>query len=316
MRVLFIYLHITKKQSIVFNEIQRGYTEMAKSFGQRLKALFGIKLFDEQFFEDLEDILIEGDLGASLAYDLSTAVRKLAQSERKKTLNDIQLLMKEELGRYIEEYKVELVENKTNIFLVLGVNGVGKTTTIAKLAHLYKNNNKVLLAAADTFRAAAIDQLDLHAKKLECRIVKQKHGSDPGAVIFDALESAQARGEDLILADTAGRMHNKENLLRELQKIDKIIKSKIEDPSCYKRFLVLDATTGQNGISQTQLFDKAIGLDALILAKYDSASKGGSLIQIGQSLKIPVAYVGYGEKYTDLKPFDKEQFLNSLVGIN
>ena len=153
---------------------------MAKSFGQRLKALFGIKLFDEQFFEDLEDILIEGDLGASLAYELSTAVRKLAQSERKKNLDDIQLLMKEELGKYIEEYKVELVENKTNIFLVLGVNGVGKTTTIAKLAHLYKDNKKVLLAAADTFRAAAIDQLEVHAQKLECRIVKQKHGSDPG----------------------------------------------------------------------------------------------------------------------------------------
>lgn len=289
---------------------------MRKSFGARLKALFGIRTFDEQFFEELEDMLIEGDLGAKTAMDLSDAVRKLARSERSSSQEDLQHLMKQLLSKNISTYIPELVPDLTNIFLILGVNGVGKTTSIAKLATYYKNSGEsVLMAAADTFRAAAIDQLELHAQRTGCRIVKQAHGSDPGAVLFDAMQSAKARGEHLVLADTAGRMHNKENLLRELQKIDKVIKGKIEHPDCYKRFLVIDATTGQNGLSQAQLFHQAIGIDALILTKYDSASKGGSLIQIGETLKLPVAFVGVGEKYEDIHPFDKDDFLDTLVGL-
>lgn len=289
---------------------------MKKSFGAKLKALFGIKTFDEQFFEDLEDMLIEGDLGAKTAMELSDAVRKLAKSQRTTSQEDLQRLMKQQLSGKISSWTPPLVPDLTNIFLILGVNGVGKTTSIAKMATYYKNQGEsVLLAAADTFRAAAIDQLDLHAQRTGCRIIKQTHGSDPGAVIFDAMQSAKAKGEHLVLADTAGRMHNKENLLRELQKIDKVIRNKIEHPDCYKRFLVIDATTGQNGLSQAQLFHQAIGIDALILTKYDSASKGGSLIQIGETLGIPVAFVGVGERYSDIHPFDKEEFLDSLVGI-
>ena len=289
---------------------------MKKSFGARLKALFGIRTFDEQFFEDLEDMLIEGDLGAKCAMDISDAVRKLAKSEKSTSPQDLQRLMKRLLSEKINGYAPALVPDETNIFLILGVNGVGKTTSIAKLATYYKERGEsVLFAAADTFRAAAIDQLDLHAQRTGCRIIKQSHGSDPGAVIFDAMQSAKAKGERLVLADTAGRMHNQENLLRELQKIDKVIRSKITSPDCYKKFLVIDATTGQNGLSQAQLFDQAIGIDALILTKYDSASKGGSLIQIGESLGIPVAFVGVGERYGDIHPFDKEEFLDALVGM-
>ena len=171
-----------------------------------------------------------------------------------------------------------------------------------------------MMAAADTFRAAAIDQLELHAERVGCRIVKHIPGADPGAVLFDAIDSAHAKGERLVLADTAGRMHNKEHLLRELQKIDKVVKSKI-DAQNYKKFLVIDATTGQNGLSQAELFNNAIGIDALILTKYDSAAKGGTIIQICERLGIPVAFVGTGETYKDIHLFDKDEFLDTLVGI-
>lgn len=289
---------------------------MFKKFGSKLKALFSSKKLDESFYEDLEDILVEGDLGASIAMDISDKLREIAKTEKPQTQEELQQIVKKLLSPKINEYKPE-IDDQLSVYLVLGVNGVGKTTSIAKLTAMYeKKGINVLLAAADTFRAAAIDQLELHANRLNVRIVKQKNGSDPGAVIFDAITSAVSKGENLILADTAGRMHNKDNLLRELKKIDKVIKAKGIDEKHYKKFLVIDSTTGQNGFSQAQLFNEAIGIDALILSKYDSEAKGGALIQIGEKLNIPIAYVGVGETYSDIKPFDKEEFLNSLVGLN
>ncbi len=289
---------------------------MRKTFGAKLKAFFRIPTFNEQFFEEFEDMLIEGDLGARTAMEISDAVRARAKEEKKNSAENIQNLVKEVLSTKIEAYEPTLIDGETNLFLILGVNGVGKTTTIAKMATYYQGLGKsVLLSASDTFRAAAIDQLDLHAQRTGTRIVKQGHGADPGAVIFDAIQSGVARGDDLILADTAGRMHTKDNLLRELQKIDKVITSRLPNKEAYKRFLVIDATTGQNGIIQAELFNQAIGIDALILTKYDSQAKGGSLIQIGEKFSIPIALVGTGEKYSDLELFDKEKFLNSLVGI-
>lgn len=289
---------------------------MLKGFGAKLKALFGMSSFDEQYFETLEDFLIEGDLGAKLAMDVSDAVRKLAKSAKSKTQRDLQLLVKSHLEDKVSVFSHELDEKIPTVFLILGVNGVGKTTSIAKLANYYQRQGKqVLLAAADTFRAAAIDQLEVHAQRLGCRIVKQKNGSDPGSVVFDAITSAQAKKEDLILVDTAGRMHNKENLLRELSKIDKIVKGRGIDDAHYKKFLVIDSTTGQNGISQAELFNQAVALDALILTKYDSLAKGGALVQIGEKLHIPIAYVGTGETYADMHPFDKDEFLDTLVGL-
>jgi fused signal recognition particle receptor len=185
------------------------------------------------------------------------------------------------------------------------------------MATYYKNKgNSVLLAAGDTFRAAAIDQLEVHSKRTGARIVKQAFQSDPGAVLYDAIESAKAKKENLILADTAGRMHNKEHLVRELQKMDKVIRSRLPNTKWYKKFLVIDATTGQNGISQAQIFNDAIKIDAIILTKYDSAAKGGALVQICDKLNLPISFVGVGEGYNDFKEFDSDEFLDTLIGIN
>ena len=277
--------------------------------GAKLKALFGFKkTLDSQFFEDLEDLLIEGDFGAKNAMMISDEVKERKPQTQEEFLG----IVKELLGDKVSGTELVPQKGKLNVYLVLGVNGVGKTTSIAKMATYYgKQGFKVVMAAADTFRAAAIDQLDLHAKRTGTRIVRQENGSDPGAVVYDAISSAIAKGDELILCDPAGRMHNKENLVKELQKIDKIIRSRVE-PDCYKKILVVDATTGQNSISQAQIFNDAIGLDALILTKYDSASKAGALVQIG----IPIAFVGTGEHYEDIHVFDKDEFLTGLAGLD
>ncbi|NLZ77863.1 MAG: signal recognition particle-docking protein FtsY [Spirochaetales bacterium] len=289
---------------------------MIKGFGARLKSLFGRKRFDESYFEELEELLIEGDLGSKLTMRISDEVRELAGKKKDLSTGDLQLLVKEQLKPMVHTYHPTIDRNALTVFLILGVNGVGKTTTIAKIARLYKAQGySVTLAAADTFRAAAIDQLEVHANRIGVRIVKQKSGSDPGAVVFDAITSAQARGDQLLLVDTAGRMHNKEHLVRELAKIDKIVQTKGIDPAHYRKFLVIDSTTGQNGLSQATIFHQAIRLDALILSKYDSLAKGGALVQIGDTLGLPISYVGVGEKYGDLQLFDAESFLDSLVGL-
>ena len=276
-------------------------------FSSKIKQLFSTRKIDEEFFEELEDTLIEGDLGARLTDEISETLRKEAKAKGITEASELQNLMKNLLSEYVHSYDVSLKEG-LNVFMILGVNGVGKTTSIAKMAKWYtKKGNKVLLAAADTFRAAAVDQLDIHADRLGMRIVKQKMGSDPGAVVYDAVTSAIAQGDDLVLADTAGRMHNKENLMRELQKMDKIVKGRGVKEENYKKFIVIDATTGQNGLSQAMLFNQAVKLDGVILTKYDSAAKGGALVQIGKNLGLPIAFVGTGEGYDDIHPFDKEE---------
>ena len=248
--------------------------------------------------------------------EISLEMRKLAKSEKPTTQEDLQLMVKRFLSSKVRAFLPTLDKDKLTVFLILGVNGVGKTTSIAKMAQMYMNQGySVMLAAGDTFRAAAIDQLEVHAQRLGCRLVKQKSGSDPGSVVYDAITSAKARGEHLVLVDTAGRMHNKENLLRELSKIDKIVQGRGIDSERYMKFLVIDSTTGQNGISQAELFNQAVKLDALILSKYDSLAKGGALVQIGEKFDIPIAFVGTGETYADMHPFDKDEFPNSLVGL-
>ena len=285
-------------------------------FSAKIKQLFSSRKIDEAFFEELEDTLIEGDLGARLTDEIIETLRKEAKAKNLVEAADLQNLMKELLSQYIHAYDVELKDG-LNVFMILGVNGVGKTTSIAKMAKWYtKKGEKVLLAAADTFRAAAVDQLDIHAERLGMRIVKQKMGSDPGAVVYDAVTSAIAQGDDLVLADTAGRMHNKENLMRELQKMDKIVKGRGVKEENYKKFIVIDATTGQNGLSQAMLFNQAVKLDGVILTKYDSAAKGGALVQIGKNLGIPIAFVGTGEGYDDIHPFDMEEYLNARIGLD
>ena len=289
---------------------------LLSTFSAKIKQLLSSRKIDEAFFEELEDTLIEGDLGARLTDEIIETLRKEAKAKNLVDAVDLQKLMKELLSQYIHSYDVELKDG-LNVFMILGVNGVGKTTSIAKMAKWYtKKGEKVLLAAADTFRAAAVDQLDIHAERLGMRIVKQKMGSDPGAVVYDAVTSAIAQGDDLVLADTAGRMHNKENLMRELQKMDKIVKGRGVKEENYKKFIVIDATTGQNGLSQALLFNQAVKLDGVILTKYDSAAKGGALVQIGKNLGLPIAFVGTGEGYDDIHPFDKEEYLDALIGLD
>lgn len=288
-----------------------------RKFGEKIKSLFGGRKIDEAFFEELEDTLIEGDLGARLTDEIVTKLREIAKKEGLTEASDLQKRMKDILSEYISGYDEDPEKGHLSVYMILGVNGVGKTTTIAKMAKYFTAKGlSVVMAAGDTFRAAAVDQLDIHAERLGMRIVKQQMGSDPGAVIFDAITSAQAHGDDLILADTAGRMHNKENLMKELQKMDKVIRAKSVDEARYKKFLVIDSTTGQNGVSQAMLFNQAVHLDGIILTKYDSAAKGGALIQIGRTLGLPVVFVCVGEHYEDIMRFDKDSFLDSLLGLD
>ena len=284
--------------------------------GSKLKSLFTSRVIDDEFFDNLEDTLIEGDLGARLTDEVISELKNASRKDKSLDAEKLQVMMKEILSKCLVPSTWSVEKGKENLVLVLGVNGVGKTTTIAKMAKMYsKEGYKVLLAAADTFRAAAVEQIDIHAERLGIRIVKQKTGSDPGAVIFDAITSARSHGEDLIICDSAGRMHNKENLMKELKKIDKVIKAKGIDEKNYKKFLVIDATTGQNGVSQALLFNEALPLDGIILTKYDSLSKGGALLQIGKMLSLPIVFICTGEGYDDIAPFDRDEFLNALVGL-
>ena len=286
------------------------------SLGNLLKSIFKTKSIDESAFEDIEDALIEGDVGASAAVAIVDELRVKAKKEKITDFETLKEALYQILDDRIKEYDFKLNDG-INLFLFLGVNGVGKTTSIAKLGKYLQDHTdkKVVFAAGDTFRAAAIEQISLHGQRLGIRVVSQQNGSDPGAVIFDAIDSVKAKGEDVILADTAGRMHNKSNLIKELQKIDKIILNKLPKEN-YKKFIVIDATTGQNGLSQVEIFNEALALDGIILSKYDSAAKGGILLSISGKLGIPVAFVGTGEGYKDFAPFNKKKYLEGLLATD
>lgn len=289
---------------------------MAKmSFAERLKNFFSFnKNRDDSFFEDLSDILIEGDLGAKNVFDIVEELEKNCKKQKLIEPDDILSELKNMLLPFVSSIDLTPQAGKVNVYMLLGVNGVGKTTSVAKLANYYKDQTNVIMAAADTFRAAAIEQLQLHGQRLNVRVVAHQHGADPSAVVFDAAEAVRSKGEGLVLADTAGRLHNKENLVRELQKIDRIAASKA-DEGCYKKLLVIDSTTGQNGLRQAEVFHQAVGLDAVILTKYDSTAKGGVAAAIGKDFGIPVAFVCFGEGYKDIRPFDPETYLDEFLGI-
>lgn len=291
---------------------------MAKvSFAEKIKKLFSSKKTDsEEFFEELIDNLIEGDVGAKTSYEIADILEKKCRKDHITSEADILNELKNILKDYVKSVDLVPNENTTNIFMVLGVNGVGKTTSVAKLGNYYRKNgtNNIVLAAADTFRAAAIEQLSNHGEKLDIRVVCHQHGSDPAAVIYDAAEASKAKGSGLVLADTAGRLHNKDNLVRELQKIDRICKEKAS-PECYKRVLVIDGTTGQNALRQAEVFNDAVGIDAIILTKYDSTAKGGVAISIGKELGLPVAFICTGEKYEDIRKFDSDEYIDNFLGM-
>lgn len=288
-----------------------------KKLGTKLRTLLGSGKLDEPFFEELEDLLIEGDIGSNTTMAVVNELREMVRREKLHSREEIFQALKTLLKEFIKTTGISLRNDELNLILVLGVNGVGKTTTIAKLGSIFSEKigkEKILLCAGDTFRAAAIDQLSIHGRRLGIRVISQQQGADPGAVIYDGIESAGSKKMDLVIADTAGRMHNKANLVKELQKIDKIVKRTVS-PESYHRLLVIDATTGQNGYRQAEIFHEAIGVDSIALAKYDSSAKGGIVISISRQLGIPFSYLGMGEKLTDLVPFETNLYLNTLLGI-
>ena len=291
---------------------------MAKfNLGQKRINIFKLNKVNQEVLDDLEDILVESDMGVGVSVDIVKELKEHAAVKKITGEENIIGLLKEIISGKILEYNFKLDNDNLVLILFLGVNGVGKTTTIAKTANFIKENypgKGIILSAADTFRAAAIEQLKIHGERLGVRVVSQEHGSDPGAVIFDTIESAKAKGEKVILADTAGRMHNRVNLVKELQKIDKIIKNRIEKDN-YLKFLVIDSTTGQNGLNQAEIFNEAIGIDAVVMAKSDSSAKGGIAAAISGKLGLPFVFIGTGEKYGDLKQFSKDEYLDNLLNV-
>ncbi len=290
---------------------------MKQSFGEKLKSLFSKKSsINDDFYDELTDLLVEGDIGAKTAFLLVEQLEEICSKEKITDQGQIILKLKDLLLSNVKAYPLEPEKDKLNVWMVLGVNGVGKTTSVAKLANLFKNKGveNLVLASSDTFRAAAIEQLAMHGEKIGVRVVSHQHGSDPSAVVFDAAEAVKAKGSGLVIADTAGRLHNKENLVRELQKIDRTCSTKA-DEGCYKKILVIDATTGQNALRQAEVFHEAVGLDALIMTKYDSTAKGGVAVTIGKELGLPVAFVCTGEKYPDIQVFDAEKYINEFLGL-
>ena len=269
---------------------------------------------DDEFYDGLEEALILADIGAEAAVDTVAQLRKRVSQRLLTRAEEVKDALRDILRSKLEVGDSALVlEGKPAVVLVIGVNGVGKTTSIGKLAaRLKAEGKKVLLCAGDTFRAAAADQLEIWAGRAGVDIVRQHEGADPGAVLFDALQAAKARGADVVLCDTAGRLHNKQNLMNELAKLRKIIDRECPDSSC-ETLLVLDATTGQNGLIQARTFKETAGLTGIILTKLDGTAKGGIVIAIAQELGVPVKFVGVGEGIDDLKPFDAKEFVQDMI---
>ena len=269
---------------------------------------------DEAFFEELEETLILADLGMNTALEAVEQLRHRARKEKLRDQEAVKSALREILAEMISVGDASLDLSTTpSVVLFIGVNGVGKTTSIGKVAHQLKNEGKrVLLCAADTFRAAAADQLEIWAERAGCELVRQHEGADPGAVLFDALQAAKARNVDVVLCDTAGRLHNKANLMAELTKLSRIIDR--ECPGAAREtLLVLDATTGQNGLIQAKQFQQAAGVTGIVLTKLDGTAKGGIAIAIAKELGVPVKYAGVGEGIDDLKPFDAMDFAQALI---
>lgn len=297
-----------------FDKLKNGLTKTRESIAKQVNNVFSVFVkVDDELFENLEEALIMADIGVETS---TYIIEKLRDNVKHKHITDGNLV-KEELKSIISEILSALdttVNTSTtpSVILVIGVNGVGKTTSIGKIASHYKSmGKKVLLAAADTFRAAAIDQLDIWAQRSGCDIIKHQENSDPAAVVFDACTAAKARGADILICDTAGRLHNKKNLMAELAKINRVIERELPD-SARETLLVLDATTGQNAVSQAKLFSEAADITGIILTKLDGTAKGGIVISIAKEQNVPVKFVGVGEGIDDLQEFNSEDFAKAI----
>ncbi|WP_334303377.1 signal recognition particle-docking protein FtsY [Anaeropeptidivorans aminofermentans] len=272
-------------------------------------------VIDDELFDELEEALILADIGVETSMSIIEELRTKAKKNRITDVESLKTLLIEEITEILKKDEEPLNLSSPSVMLVIGVNGVGKTTTIGKLTNKYKREGKkVVLAAADTFRAAAIDQLEIWANRNSVDIIKHQENSDPAAVIFDGIKAAKSRNADLLICDTAGRLHNKKNLMEELKKIYRVIER--EYPEAHQEvLLVLDATTGQNALQQAKIFKEAANITGIVLTKLDGTAKGGIIIAIKNELNVPVRYIGVGEAIDDLQPFNAEEFSKALFGI-
>lgn len=294
-----------------FEKIKNGLKKTKENISKKLFEVFKAKALDDEFYEELETALISADMGVTateqVISELKDAVFKKRITVPEDAKDELKRILTESIDYEIPAYEYPLV------IMVAGVNGVGKTTAIGKLANLFKEEGKsVVIAAADTFRAAASDQLEIWAERAGVRIVKHNEGSDPAAVVFDAIASMKAKKTDVLLVDTAGRLHNKKNLMNELEKINRVIDKELPEAD-RRNFIVLDATTGQNALVQVEVFDEAIDIDGIILTKLDGTAKGGVIMAISAEYEMPVVYVGVGEKIDDLLPFNATEFVNEII---
>lgn len=298
-----------------FEKIKVGLTKTRDAMASTLGSVFsGFHELDDDFFDELEESLILADLGVETAMKATERLRKAIRERHLKTAEEAKEALKDILVDMLNVGPTELnLESTPSVILVIGVNGVGKTTTIGKLAaQLIKQGKKVLLVAGDTFRAAAADQLEIWARRSGAGIVRQHEGADPASVVFDGIQAAKARNVDVILVDTAGRLHNKQNLMSELNKISRIVNRELPEAS-REVLLVLDGTTGQNGLIQAKQFKEIAGVTAIALTKLDGTAKGGIVIAVADSLRIPVKFVGVGEQMDDLMPFNARDFVEALL---
>ncbi|EGC84464.1 signal recognition particle-docking protein FtsY [Anaerococcus hydrogenalis] len=307
-----------KEELGFFEKLSKGLTKTREQFSSKLKNLFTANVkIDDDLYDELEEILISADIGMQSTIEIVDELKDKIKERSIKNADQIFPLLKEIMEDKLDEKNLDnelLISNdKLSVILVIGVNGVGKTTTIGKLAHnLKKEGHKVTLAAADTFRAAAIEQLDSWAKESNTQMIAHKEGSDPSAVIFDAIQAAKANGSDVLICDTAGRLHNKKNLMNELEKINRTISTHANNAN-RENLLVLDATTGQNAISQLREFKNVCDITGLILTKLDGTAKGGVIFPLQVELEVPVKYIGVGEGIDNLEKFDSKSFVKAMI---
>lgn len=298
----------------LFEKLKNGLKKTRESITQKIdQLLVSMGKIDEELFEELEEILITSDVGVETTLKIIGDLKQRVKNEKVTDPKQVKELLKEEIAGILDSGDAGLkLDTKPSVIVVVGVNGVGKTTSIGKICNLLKmQGKKVVVAAGDTFRAAAIDQLEIWANRAGVDIIKHTEGSDPSAVIFDAIQAAKARGFDVVVCDTAGRLHTKKNLMEELKKIFRVINRELPGADI-ETLLVLDATTGQNAVSQAKTFAEATGVTGLVLTKLDGTAKGGIIVSIKSELDIPVKFIGVGEKIDDLQPFDAKSFADAL----
>jgi fused signal recognition particle receptor len=296
----------------IFGKLFGSLKKTKENLSSKLRVLFSKNKLGDEFYEELEELLISSDVSVATAEEVVARVKEQAIDEKLKDEEYVTELLRGVLTDILEESEVEELSYPCVIMLV-GVNGVGKTTTVGKLAHYFLSKGKsVTVAAADTFRAAASEQLTVWAERAKVRIVKHEEGSDPAAVIYDAVSSAKAKKTDVVIVDTAGRLHVKDNLMNELKKMDRVVTREYPEAD-FMKLLVLDATTGQNAVNQARVFDEAVELDGIVLTKLDGTAKGGFIFSLSQELSLPVIFAGVGEKMDDLEKFDSKSFVEAIL---